>query len=349
MRSFALAVLFGLISFCARTAFAAPASGAEPETYVRRAAFSDGRLWIITSEGTLFSLNESSEHRVDEGLPDRALDLCVQRQHPVIVTCAGDRCRSWNVWRYLSGKLVLEDSIRTQGDDLAGVACSDNDLVVLTSRRLIDLEEGRLTSVALSYEIARKELSLLSIGRDLLVGVNDGEFGGGLWRINGKTGEVNVVDRRAPGELCGGPLNSDCDPVTGIALEPWKPPCAAVAIGLQHLFMSSGRIDEVCRDSVRELYSKPHDEKWAIAENRRNIDSIPFYGLASTKDALWSAGLDGIYRIDETGVTRVAAPTKYKSIDGIKVNFEFPDLVFVLGTISSRPQENGAVPMIVAR
>jgi len=34
---------------------------------------------------------------------------------------------------------------------------------------------------------------------------------------------VSAIERNTSGELCGGPLNTECDPVNGIAAEPQKP------------------------------------------------------------------------------------------------------------------------------
>lgn len=79
----------------------------------------------------------------------------------------------------------------------------------------------------------------------------------GRWaaKYRRRTGKVTVIEKNSTGDLCGGPLNASCDPVNGIADEPWRPDCVAIAIGLVH-FSPHGRIVEVCRDEVRRVYFK---------------------------------------------------------------------------------------------
>src|SRR6185437_3906330 len=96
---------------------------------------------------------------------------------------------------------------------------------------------------------------IFATASDVFVGLNEGEWGGGLRRIHRQTGDVIVVQRNASGELCGGPLNTDCDPVNGIISDPWAEDCVVLSIGLVH-FAPHGRIDEVCGDRVKRLYFK---------------------------------------------------------------------------------------------
>jgi hypothetical protein len=49
----------------------------------------------------------------------------------------------------------------------------------------------------------------------IYVGFNVGEWGGGLQRVDLKTGAVADIERRDTKDLCAGPLNRECDPVTG--------------------------------------------------------------------------------------------------------------------------------------
>jgi hypothetical protein len=45
-------------------------------------------------------------------------------------------------------------------------------------------------------------------------------MGGGLRRIDRRSGEITVVGQNSTGELCGGQLNTGGDPVNGVAAEP---------------------------------------------------------------------------------------------------------------------------------
>jgi hypothetical protein len=95
-----------------------------------------------------------------------------------------------------------------------------------------------------------------------------------------------VVEKTSSNDLCSGPLNTGCDPVNGIAIEPWKPDCVTIAIGLVHL-MAHGRLVEVCGDNMRTLYSKPFEQE--LFSDRKIIDSVPFSGIVNAGDVLWTA------------------------------------------------------------
>jgi hypothetical protein len=193
------------------------------------------------------------------------------------------------------------------------------------------------------------QLSMLETNDALFVGANAGEWGGGLRRIDRNNGQIVSVDRRSSTEICSGPLNTNCDPVNGIAAEPWKTNCVAVAIGLVH-FMTSGRIVEVCGDDVQSLYEKPYvSEDEGPQDGSETHDTVPFFGMVGSGGVLWTAGLDGIYRIDVTGVTRVSPLPKFKHADGIAVSFDVPHLVVVLSHISGKASVSGAEPMLVSR
>ncbi len=80
-------------------------------------------------------------------------------------------------------------------------------------------------------------------------GTNDGEWGGALFRILPSSGEVTPIRRVDGPELCAGPLNPRCDPVTTLIPDPDAPSCVLAGIGLRH-FVDSGRLLRVCGTAV---------------------------------------------------------------------------------------------------
>jgi hypothetical protein len=341
---FVTAIFFGSVA----TAFSGERSDGEQR--IKRAVYAEGKLWLLTEKGQLSTIREGENRRFDERSPLPSLDICVQNGHPVEAACETAECDTWSIRRHLDAGWSLVDYVKSEGEKFVALECESESVGILTSRSFIQSIESRQTSISLTDQFSPyvSSMQLLVIASELFVGLDRGEWGGGLRQISLHSGPVVTVGRRASDEICSGPLNTNCDPVTGIAVEPWKPQCAVIAIGLMHL-MAHGRLDEVCGDTVRSLYSRLPEGEWATAERRKIIDSIPFYGLVNAQNALWTVGLDGIYRIEETGVTRIASLPKYESVDGVKVNFDFPDLVLLLETISSPRPEDGAVPMIVAR
>lgn len=322
------------------------------EDALSRAVFSEGRLWLLSDAGELFTITEGKDTPVEESLPEPVLDLCLQDKHPVVITCQREGCRNWTLRRWAAGKWSTEDSVQAQGDDLLGMSCVDEQVTLLTTRRLIEPGNNKQTNVVLSDELSPKRyVSMLDTPDRVFVGVNEGEWGGGLWRIDRNTGKVAKIASNTTGQLCGGPLNSDCDPVNAIAFEPWKPGCIVAAIGLVH-FMPRGRIVEVCGDDVRRLYYKPYEKQEFGAPKEKGDEpfvTVAFFGLTREGDALWATGSDGIYRIDANGAAMLAPLPNFKKVGGIDVSFDLPQVVLVLTSINARHSVSGRVPIIVPR
>jgi hypothetical protein len=339
------------------TAVSGSASALQPrragqQNSLTRAFYAAGNLWLLSDAGELSSIREGTDSRIEETLPEPALDLCMQDGHPVVITCQREHCSNWTVRGRIDGVWRVENTVQTQGDDLLGLGCAPKRITLLTSRRLIDSGKEKQTSVILSDELEPDLfISILDAPDRVLVGANEGEWGGGLWSIDRHTGQVASIERYATGSPCGGPLNSDCDPVNGMAFEPWKPQCVAATIGLVH-FTAHGRIVEVCGDDARRLYYKPTEKPLfgpKKGEGNEPSETVAFFGLTRGGDALWAAGTDGIYRIDADGVTRYAPLPKFKRIGGVDVSFELPHFVVMLTSIAARRSVSSALPLIVPR
>jgi hypothetical protein len=139
--------------------------------------------------------------------------------------------------------------------------------------------------------------------------------------------------------------------VNGIASEPWKPDCVAVAVGLVHR-QPHGRLVEVCGDKIRRLYFKPYSEE-SPDEGASKADepftTVAFFGLVRAGESLFASGIDGIYRIEAGGkVSRTPLP-EFKEIGGIRVSFEVAHLVLVFTDVNQRKSLSGSVPMLVSR
>ena len=211
--------------------------------------------------------------------------------------------------------------------------------------------------VAFSQPLRRSFITTTHVTpTSIFVGFNVGEFGGGLRRIDRKTGDVAAIDSNESGDLCGGPLNSECDPVTGIETIPWKPDCVAVAIGLNH-FLSHGRIVEVCDGRVRRLYVKsypwrgdprlaPRPRDDAGHQDREPYPSVAFYGLTRRNETLWAIGIDGIYEIESDGTVRSAPLPVFKWVWEFNVSFDLPHVVLVF---SSGRSTGIGIPMLAPR
>jgi|HubBroStandDraft_6_1064221.scaffolds.fasta_scaffold194350_1 hypothetical protein len=208
-------------------------------------------------------------------------------------------------------------------------------------------EDGRWSSVRLEGQLRRGvQIQVASPvnGNSAYVGINMGEWGGGLQRVDLKTGKVSSIERRDTKDLCGGPLNSDCDPVTGVIPDLQNKDCVLVAIGLVH-FLSHGRILRVCDTKVSVVFE--HSEKKEI--NGKSLEvSAAFYGLASTDGGFWAITPGALYRFAVDGNTQVRYPLpKMKPVSGVYMNRDLPGVIVVRTDVNWAVSLSGYTPLIV--
>jgi hypothetical protein len=360
-RPFALSVnwllplYFGLVPV---HSFAMEPKRPSQENSLSRAVFAEGRLWLLSDAGELSSIKEGEKTRIGMDLPDPALDLCLRDGHPEVATGARQNCNTWTLRRWADSKWTTLATVPADRETLVSLVCSSDSEILLTTKRLIEVTATRPRSVVeLSTRLRRGIVTSVHATKGhLFVGTNAGEWGGGLLRIERQSGKVEEIEKNATGELCGGPLNGSCDPVNGIAPEPWQPDCVAVAVGLIH-FSPHGRIVEVCGNRVQRIYFKAHQsQRLALAKSRSReskdgepFETVAFFGLARVGSQLWATGMDGVYKIDAGGKASMVPLPKFESIDNVGVSFEVPGVVLVLTSINQRMSISGMVPLLVPR
>lgn len=324
------------------------------DSMISQAVFSAGRLWLLTDGGRLSSLAESDSASRAEDPGGFVVDLCRGRDGPVVLTSDGKASTLLTVKRFSDGHWVTGPGVRRQRDGYVGMACATEGEIVLTSRRLIQPGPEETAELRLSSDLRRARVrpSFLVTPDDLYVGLNAGEWGGGLRRIDRSTGRVSVLERNATGELCDGPLNTACDPVNGIAPIPWKPGCVAAAVGLIHM-MAHGRIVEICGSRIALLYTRPGEglspEKRAAVEAGSSSDSTAFFGIVQIGASLLAAGHDGLYRFNGPGAPDYRHLPRFRRVGDVLVSFELPDAILVITRINQRASVSGGAPLIVPR
>src|SRR5438309_11828331 len=73
------------------------------ENFVSRAVFANGRLWLLSDAGDLSSIVEGKGKRINESLPEPALDLCLRQTHPEVITCERNGCENWTLHEWIDG------------------------------------------------------------------------------------------------------------------------------------------------------------------------------------------------------------------------------------------------------
>jgi hypothetical protein len=320
------------------------------QNFLMQALFADGRLWMLSDGGELSSIAEGGAAHGETPLPEPALALCARGGHLEALTCAEGGCATWTLRRWASAGWSTVATVATEGDLLAAIDCAQDATTLLTSRRLVTVSDSKQAEMTLPSDLRGRDITTMyTTANYVYVGLDKGEWGGGLRRIDRRTGRVAVVESNPSGALCGGPLNTACDPVHAIAPAPWTPGCVVAAVGQEHL-TPDGRIVEICGDRVREIFSKPYEPPPGRKRHgiREPFGTVTFHGLANAGDALWAIGSDGVYRIrGPDDAARVELPA-FKSIGGIDVSFDVPGVVMIF-TGSRRLPTIAGVPLVVAR
>jgi hypothetical protein len=336
----------------------AKAQPTEPERpgqadFLKRALFAEGRLWVLSDDGVLSSIGPAADERERESTPGKVLDICALAGRIALVAADEKGGSSWSMYIHrIEGAWAQFAAVRQEGDGLVGLTCGANDGELITNKRLILLRQDEVGLASMIPLPLMGHLrgglitSLHSEPNAVWTGIDAGEWGGGLMRIDMGSGKVTTVEENTSGALCGGPLNSACDPVNGIEDEPWKPGCLVVSVGLEHL-LASGRLVEVCPTGIRTLFELPLGAE--VGRDGRPLNTVPFFGLVRAGNTIWAGGADGLYQVTESGAVRVGAFPAFKNVGGVYVNFNNPHFVLVLTQINRRAAVSGRTPMLVAR
>lgn len=242
--------------------------------------------------------------------------------------------------------------VPTNWDDLVGIECRDKRITLVTTTRLIEVDHRQRRIAKISGDaILDGIVTLGGTSDDLFVGLNKGEWGGGLWRIRRQDGKV-FPSAENVSKNCDNALSYACNPVTAIEELPWKPGCVAIALGLIHMGLAEGGILEVCGDAAKLLHSEPlnpDDPNTLKDKSGKHVFNVPFFGLVRYEDGLMASGADGIYKIERDGSARLLPQPQFREVSGVYVSFYRPNIILVLTTINQRRSMSGAVPIFVAR
>ena len=194
-----------------------------------------------------------------------------------------------------------------------------------------------------------------SDGKTAFVGINLGEWGGGLVRVDLATGMVSKLDERGP-DLCNGPLNSDCDPVTGIVSDPDDDRCVLASIGLSHILMH-GRVLRVCPADVSVELTRPLERPSQVVErsiravatsdSRGPMNTEAFFALLKTHDgSIWAISPFAAYRKEGARWTRHALP-ELQQRGSLDISEGLPGIVLLSSWRNARNSLSGPTPMAI--
>jgi hypothetical protein len=320
--------------------------------WITDAVFAHDRLWMLQFDHSLMSLGIGQAKPESVAGRRKVLTICKSGADLVAVV-AGPR-KDWVVGRQAGDGWRFSTTVGSDGDTLVAVDCAADggDLHLTTSRRMITVGRNGTTILRIEPQLEAADgyvLATTTVDATWL-GYNIGEWGGGLKRIDHASGHVSTVSANHSGGLCGGPLNTGCDPVNAMIVSPRNPRCIVAAIGLIHM-SSHGRIIEVCGDHVRRIYFKRFDPQPVngSVDDGEPSTTVAFYGLARSGQTIRAAGMDGLYRFDGNAPPRYQSLPKFEERDGYYVNFDDPTVALVLTDINQSQSSGGSVPLMATR
>lgn len=318
----------------------------------------DGRLWL---RGTLGknSLGDRSGGLVSFGTADQSRQVHFEKG---VIALGKDGHDLWVLRQSSSNQRRFIVSVwrNRSFEDVGDFKSSDRDvplallnnsgiITVLTEETIRVFSTGRgWSSVPLKGKLrlgVQMAIASPAGGGSAYLGINKGEWGGGLQKVDLQTGEITNIERRDGKGLCDGPLNSDCDPVTGVIPDPQTKECVLASIGLVHLFTSKGRILRVCGEKVTVI-----SEKAVITEKGDNQKMTEaFFGLAPAADrGYWAITWRALYRFDADGNQKGDYPLpKLRPVSGIYLSNELPGAVVVRTDVNWSVSTSGYTPLVI--
>jgi len=322
-------------------------------------AYHNEVLYLLDDSGTMQVWSEAGRTGRPFEAPGSVLSFCLMDENLWAAT-EDKRGRSVLLWsRQLLSQsrpnrgawLRVGSFTRNGGNEALVLDCSGIEPILVAGNRVIMPVSGRV--VELTGNMSPHPAFVVSQVKDgmLWLGFNSGEWGGGLYRVRLSDGTVDRPSHIDSASPCGGRLNPDCDPVTGLAPDPADPKCMLATIGLVHM-MSRGSVVQVCGNDVSVIYAKPYtldpNWRWVGKVYEDNLGSVAFHSLAPARTGgrAFAVASDGVYRF--VGLTEPNfAPFLRQRIGAI--DWSDPDYVLVRTQMNQRHSLSGGSYLLIPR
>jgi len=330
----------------------------ERKAEVVKGAYHNGLLYLLDDSGAVQVWLEGSDHGASYKTPGPVTSFCFAGQQLWVVTM--DRAtKQALLW---SGAVSTEQAANTGIWSKAGafpqneksrvlaVDCSGIEPIVVFNDHLAMPLSGRDVALKGGTPIGRGYVVSQVRGGVLWLGLNSGEWGGGLRRISLADGVMDAPADIDPKTLCGGALNPACDPVTGLAPDPWHPDCMLAAVGLVHM-MSHGGVVRICGKDVSLAYAKPYtlnpDWEWdgKLSDTETSVAFQSMAANAKDEKAFAVAG-DGIYTFTQAPLPEFKA---FSMRQTGAVDWSHHDYVLIITHMNQRHSLSGGSFILVPR
>jgi hypothetical protein len=276
----------------------------DPANATRRTVFSDNTVAVAEADGALWVLRKvSGVHEVGQRCPER----------------------NYFVTRFMNDAQFDSGPFDVSASDclVTFIADSDAPVVLFNSAiRRLDVDSGTWTSLKLAGDLrgaGERVATALVRGRLLYLGLDIGEFGGGVQRVDLGNG---LVEGWEGGDGCARPLDSDCDPITSIIVDTQRPDCVLASVALEHMIFSRGRVVRICDDRADVIFEREYVED--------EIDQTEaVYGLAPARpQGFWAVTRQGLYKVNGNSVTALPPP-RWERLSTLWISRDIPGALMV--------------------
>jgi hypothetical protein len=330
-----------------------PVEGApKRQPSIIRGAYRAGTLVTLTEDGVLRAWPESAVEGAAIETPGKVTTMCANEGGIVLVT-GQQGGKVVELWSGIPGQWQSFGNLQVSDKDpFLALDCGGAEPLAVTGRSLHFVRSGRKVAIDPMTLRPPGYLTTLQHGSYLYIGSNAGEWGGGLRRYPLTGGASEPIDDSDPEDLCGGKLNRECAPVTGLAGDPARPDCVLVSSGLVHM-LSSGSVVRVCGRQIETAYAKPFTLNVGWRFDRANPPqshlSVPFYSLGVGRGEVWAVASDGIYQFGRAPEPVFAPFTRARRFPAGGVDWSHPDFVLVATSMNQRHSLSGASLILVPR
>ncbi len=330
------------------------AQKAPPERFdrIHQAVLFDHRLWIASDSKEVWAVEETTNQINGWEFRDRVSSLLRTGNRLLATTASaegervlwerrGEDWRQVRAWRHEKRPRWL--TMAADGDQLV--------LAESTRAQVID-RDGREREVTFTQAIpGGHHVSAALTSGALYVGLDSGEFGGGLWRVDLSTGSMTEV--RGSGlqppppddPLCGPSLYHECAPVTAVVADPARPGCVLASVGMSHMGSTHGAVHRVCGEAIERLWYEQLRDRGSPWTGYS--DSAAVWGLLPAPGGFWAATNHGLVRREAGRADQVWTTLAIETLGGVTQSRQLAGVRLVWSAHQAAVSVGGGGAMLV--
>jgi hypothetical protein len=343
---------------------------------IAESVFHSNFLWTLGQHGILLRVDLEKKKAAPFEFARYVADLYINEKNEFFVL-AGERADAAD-WRILKkngddwlevASLKRNPAQKRENDaerEIIGLAEYQNRLLVLTETEVYRQKtesEWQIVKLQNKGRFGLQTPFAVTDNGFIYVGINHGEFGGGLWRIDLTDGSLINIEKKTVGKICFRPLYTGCDPVTSVVKDAENPNSVLASIGLRH-FSEQGRVVRVSADDVSVAFNKIYksdleSDKIEPAnpcegknepDNLENFTSEGVFGMQSDGRSVWLVTGRAIYKFGAGSIETCAKlPDKFENVDGIGISEKVAGVILVGTDINWAKSLSGMTPLIAVK